>query len=233
MSGSPLDRSGAQRGFHCRVGAPCAIGVGRRVARFEMVGGMTGKRTALLIVTDTYLDGHFRALRAPRHDAAALAAVLGDPAIGGFTVETLVNRPADEVKRRVYRLFKDAAREDMVLCYVSGHGIKDDPGRLHLVTTDTEWDALAVTALGATQLREMIDASRARQTVLWLDCCYSGAFPSGRSPKSGDSVDVVDQLAAHSGRGRGGMAAPPPIPDAFGGGADRPPPRPPPPPAFP
>lgn len=65
---------------------------------------MAGRRTALLIVTDTYLDGHFRALRAPRHDAAALAAVLGNPAIGGFTVETLVNRPADEVKRRVYRL---------------------------------------------------------------------------------------------------------------------------------
>lgn len=63
---------------------------------------------ALLIVTDTYLDGRFRALRAPQHDATALAAVLGGPAIGGFTVETVINRTADEVKRRVYRLFKEA-----------------------------------------------------------------------------------------------------------------------------
>lgn len=117
-------------------------------------------------------------------------------------------------------MFNDATREDMVLCYVSGHGIKDDPGRLHLVTTDTEWDVLAVTALAATQLREMIDASRARQTVLWLDCCYSGAFPSGRSPKSGDRVDVVDQLADHSGRGCAVMTASTAIQYAFEGDAD-------------
>jgi WD40 repeat protein len=41
------------------------------------------------------------ALRAPQADAAALAAVLGDPEIGGFTVETLVNRPYHEVRRRL------------------------------------------------------------------------------------------------------------------------------------
>ncbi|QUQ71273.1 caspase, EACC1-associated type [Kutzneria sp. CA-103260] len=181
---------------------------------------MSGRRVALLIVTDTYLDVSFRALRAPQADGTALAEVLSDPQIGGFTVETLVNRPADEVKRRVHRLFREAGRDDTVLCYVSGHGIKDEPGRLHLATTDTERDAIAITALAATQLREMIDSSRARQTVLWLDCCYSGAFPAGRSAKSGDTVDVVDQLAAHSGRGCAVMTASTAIQYSFEGDAD-------------
>jgi hypothetical protein len=186
-----------------------------------MEGGMTGKRTALLIVTDTHADPSFRALRAPRADAAALAAVLRDPEIGGFTVETLVNLPHYEVRRRLSKLLRqDAARDDMVLCYVSGHGIKDESGHLHLVTTDTERDAIDVTALAATDLRRMVDLSPARRTVLWLDCCYSGAFPSGRSPKSGDRVDVIDQLTAHSGRGCAVMTASTAIQYAFEGDAD-------------
>jgi hypothetical protein len=134
------------------------------------------------------------ALRAPQADAAALAAVLGDPETGGFTVETLVNRPYHEVRRRLSKwLRQDAAREDTLLCYVSGHGIKDESGQLHLVTTDTERDAVDVTALAAADLRRMIDLSPARRTALWLDCCYSGAFPAGRTAKADDTVDVVAQ----------------------------------------
>jgi sugar lactone lactonase YvrE len=186
-----------------------------------MEGGMAGKRTALLIVTDTHADPSFRALRAPQADAEALAAVLSDPEIGGFTVETLVNRPSSEVRARLYRLLtKEAGRDDMVLCYVSGHGIKDAPGKLYLVTTDTERDSLPVSALAATDVRDFIDHSPARRTVLWLDCCYSGAFPAGRSAKSGDTVEVVEQLTADSGRGCSVMTASTAIQYSFEGNAD-------------
>ena len=181
---------------------------------------MTGRRTALLVVTDTHVDPTFGALRAPRTDADALAAVLRDPRIGGYAVETLVNRPADEVRRRLNRLFGEAEREDMVLCYVSGHGVKDEAGRLHLVTTDTEHQYLPTTAVGAGLLRELIDGSRARRTALWLDCCYSGAFPSGRVAKATGTVDVVAQLTAQSGRGCAVMTASTAIQYAFERGVD-------------
>ena len=131
---------------------------------------MPGRRIALLVVTDTHADPTFRALQAPQADADALAAVLRDPLIGGYEVETLVNRPADDVRRRLNRLFGEADRDDMILCYVSGHGVKDLSGQLHLVTTDTEHQLLPTTAVAASLLRERIDNSRARRAVLWLDC---------------------------------------------------------------
>ncbi|GAA3433228.1 caspase, EACC1-associated type [Kutzneria kofuensis] len=181
---------------------------------------MAGRRTALLIVTDTHADPTFRALRAPQADAQALADVLRNPEIGGFTVETLVNRSADEVRRRLNRLFNEAERDDMILCYVSGHGVKDVSGQLHLVTTDTEHQLLPTTAVAASLLRELIDNSQARRAALWLDCCYSGAFPSGRAPKAEGSVDVVAQLTADSGRGCAVMTASTAIQYAFERGPD-------------
>lgn len=181
---------------------------------------MPGRRIALLVVTDTHADPTFRALQAPQADADALAAVLRDPLIGGYEVETLVNRAADDVRRRLNRLFGEADRDDMILCYVSGHGVKDLSGQLHLVTTDTEHQLLPTTAVAASLLRELIDNSRARRAVLWLDCCYSGAFPAGRSPKAEGTVDVVAQLTAQSGRGCAVMTASTAIQYAFERGPD-------------
>ncbi|KAA2245912.1 caspase family protein, partial [Solihabitans fulvus] len=89
-------------------------------------------------VTDTYQDTTFSQLRAPHADAEALAAVLRDPEIGDYSVEVLTNTPAHEVKVRVNRLFSTAHRDDLILLYVSGHGVKDEAGRLYLVSTDTE-----------------------------------------------------------------------------------------------
>ncbi|MDT7801782.1 MAG: hypothetical protein QOI78_5215, partial [Actinomycetota bacterium] len=57
------------------------------------------------------------------------------------------------------------------------------------------------TGLPAEFVRDEVERSAARQVVLWLDCCFSGAFPAGHVPKSGGRFDVVDQLAAKPGRG--------------------------------
>ncbi|WP_246025166.1 caspase family protein [Saccharopolyspora antimicrobica] len=92
---------------------------------------MGEKRRALLIATDSYSDKTFHRLRTPRADADALAAVLIDPAIGGYEVETLHNPPAHEANLAIEDLFAAARMDDLVLLYVSGHGIKDDHGRLH------------------------------------------------------------------------------------------------------
>ncbi len=177
-------------------------------------------RSALLIATDTFADPTISRLRAPRQDATELAGLLGDPEVGGYQVEVLDNAPSDRVRRRIDDLFAEADRDDLVLLYFSGHGIKAESGQLHLATTDTERDRLASTAVDAQFVRDRIDHSSSRTVVLWLDCCYGGAFPAGAMPKAAGTVDVVDQLTDGSGRGCSVMTASTHIQYAFERGDD-------------
>ena len=68
---------------------------------------MSGTRRALIVANDTYDHAELRQLRAPAADAEALADVLGDPEIGGFTVAVVHNEPslrrADPDRGRVRR----------------------------------------------------------------------------------------------------------------------------------
>ena len=50
-----------------------------------------GPRSALVIATTSYQDPELRQLRAPARDADDLAAVLGDPDVGGFTVTRVID----------------------------------------------------------------------------------------------------------------------------------------------
>jgi WD40 repeat protein len=179
-----------------------------------------GERIAVLIVTDDYRDPVFARLRAPAHDAAALSAVLSDPRVGAYRVELLHNRPSDQVRLRLEQLFRDAGRDDLVLVYVSGHGAKDEAGDLHFVTADTVRGLYDSTAVASHFLRRRIDRSRCRRVLVWLDCCYSGAFPAGHLPKATAEVDVLDQLADPGGRGCVVMTASTHIQFAYESGAD-------------
>ena len=62
-------------------------------------------------------------LRAPAADAAALAAVLSDPEIGGFKVRTLMNEPAHVVKEAVEDFLSDRSPDDLLLLHFFCHGI--------------------------------------------------------------------------------------------------------------
>jgi hypothetical protein len=179
---------------------------------------MSGSRVALLVATDAYVDPKLIELGAPQHDATALASVLGDPEIGGFRVETLVNRPLQEIRVRANELFSEAGRDDLVLFYISGHGLKDEAGRLHFACTDTRLSLLASTALHSQWIKDLIDNSRAGQTVVWLDCCYGGAFPASMIFKAEETVDVVPQLTV-GGRGIAVMTASTGMQFAFEGGS--------------
>lgn len=96
---------------------------------------MAGKSRALVIATDT-VDTTFRQLWAPRADVDALAAVLADPAIGGYKIDSLHNPATHETNSAIEDLFATARQDNLVLLYLSGHGVKDDHGQLHLVMTN-------------------------------------------------------------------------------------------------
>jgi formylglycine-generating enzyme required for sulfatase activity len=158
-----------------------------------------GQRLALVVASSHFTDKTLQRLVAPGQDAADLARVLEDPVIGGFEVKSLINRPSHEVRREIEAFFANRKRDDLLLLYFSGHGVKDDDGRLYLATTDTQRGLFRSTAVPAAFVNETMTASRSRRQVLILDCCHSGAFARGMVAKGGESVDIRDRF---EGQGR-------------------------------
>jgi uncharacterized caspase-like protein len=158
-----------------------------------------GRRLALLIATATYGDPGLAALRAPTGDVAALAGVLGDGAIGGFDVRELIDRPTEELRGEIEEFFGDGRPQDLLLLYVSGHGVLSQSRRFYFATASTKLRLLRSTAIEDGFVNDVMQASRARSIVLVLDCCHSGAFGKGLVPKSATTVDVEHRF---EGQGR-------------------------------
>ncbi|MET9735934.1 caspase family protein [Streptomyces sp. NPDC006458] len=166
---------------------------------------MTDTRHALIIANDRYSDQGLKKLRAPAEDAVALERVLHDPQIGDFQVEVVHNASADHMRRRIQGFFNDRGRADTLLLHFSCHGLKSESGELYFAASDTEPPLLAATAVASQFVRSCMSGTRAGRTVLFLDCCYGGAFSRGSSSvrASGD-VNVLESFAKDepaSGRG--------------------------------
>jgi hypothetical protein len=159
----------------------------------------TGRKLALLIGNSEYDDAKFPALAAPIKDVQSLAEILGDVAIGGFEVTTLINESASVVQEAIYRLLKDKHPDDTLLLYFSGHGIRDARGRLFLGVKTTHTDLLSVTAIPSSFIKEEMDGSDSRRQILILDCCHSGAF-AGAKGMLGASVGTVGLFEEGYGR---------------------------------
>lgn len=157
------------------------------------------RRLALLVATYDYEDTGLRRLTAPAHDTEAFAAVLQDPDIAGFEVTTMINEPHYRVGAAIADLYRDRRRDDLTLLYFTGHGLKDDDGRLYLATANTRRSSLLFTSLPAEQIDQAMSGSMSRRNVLILDCCYSGAFPAGRVTKGDTDVHTLERF---QGRGR-------------------------------
>lgn len=111
---------------------------------------MAGSKAALLVATAAYGDQAFRQLRAPGHDVEALRRVLADPAIGGFDVRALVNQPGQLVEEEIEGFFADRKPDDLLVLYLSCHGVKDQDGRLYFAATDTKLQRLAASGISST-----------------------------------------------------------------------------------
>ncbi|MGZ4665423.1 MAG: caspase family protein [Frankiaceae bacterium] len=165
---------------------------------------MAGRRFALLIATYNYQDVGLRQLVSPAHDAEALAEVLRHPDIAGFDVTVLINEPLHVVGEAIDALYRERRRDDLPLLYFTGHGVKDDHGRLYLAMTNTRRDSLLFTGLRADHINEAMEGCRSRQKVLVLDCCYGGAFPNTGLTKGDQAVHTLENFG---GRGRAVLTA--------------------------
>jgi hypothetical protein len=156
------------------------------------MSAVPSERRALVIAIGGYEDPKLQRLRAPTADAEGLAAVLGDPEIGNFQVEVVLDQDERELRRRIFEFFDKCRRNDVLLMHLSCHGIKDDHGNLFLAGSDTKIDALGATAIDTTWLNEQMYRSPSRRKLLLLDCCFSGRFPFGARARGRGSVDVQD-----------------------------------------
>lgn len=111
-------------------------------------------------------------------DGLLLWRSLTDPQHGRFSpsnTRVLYERTSHEILAEVENFFASASPDDTLLLYFSGHGIRWG-GTLYLASRNSIFSKPSSTAVSATELRQMIDHSLARATVVILDCCHSGAF---------------------------------------------------------
>jgi outer membrane protein assembly factor BamB len=156
-------------------------------------------RRALIIASDNFQDAGLRQLRSPAIDAEALGAVLGDPAIGDFEVQTLINQRAQVINEAVEEFFADREPDDLLLVHFSTHGVKDEEGELYFAAPDTKLGRLATTAVPAEFVCARMNRGRSRRVVLLLDCCFAGAFERGLMVRAGNDIEIKERF---DGRGR-------------------------------
>lgn len=96
-------------------------------------------KIALLIGVSEYEPG-LNPLPGTLLDVDALQRALVHPNMGGFAPEdvTVLKNPSRQaMEDAIYRLFSDRQRDDLLLLYFSGHGIKAEDTNLYLGTVAT------------------------------------------------------------------------------------------------
>jgi len=151
---------------------------------------LRGRRRALLIANGRYQDPQLRRLRSPTGDVEALRDVLADPRIGDFEVSSVVDRETQEIRQAIEGFFASGTLRDLLLLYISGHGLLASDGGLYFATPSTTLDLLLSTAIDSSFVARTMHDCRARSIVLILDCCHSGAFGQGYEPKGPRSVGI-------------------------------------------
>jgi len=159
------------------------------------------KKLALLIGNDTYDDPALSALNAPLSDVEDLKTVLLNPDICQFDdVTVLVNPSLGKALRQINLLFSKSSKDDLLLLYFTGHGVKDRSGELYFAIKETENDLFGGTAIPASSIKEMMSKSYSRRKVLILDCCHSGAFAKGF--KGGEAPAITEDTFDVKGYGQ-------------------------------
>jgi uncharacterized caspase-like protein len=157
-------------------------------------------KIALLIGVSEYQPG-FTPLPAAKKDVEAMQRVLQNPELGGFDeVKQLINPETQPMREAIETLFNGRQKDDLLLLFFSGHGVKDDKGKLYLATNTTyknpQGALVKSSAVAASHVHEFMSMSncRSKRQVLILDCCFSGAFADGLSAKDDGFIDIKNQL---------------------------------------
>jgi uncharacterized caspase-like protein len=140
-------------------------------------------KVALLIGVAKYENTGLHPLPSAIKDVESMQRVLENPELGNFNlVTTLLNPQRQEMEDAIYELFANRQKEDLLLFYFSGHGLKDEAGKFYMSTSITRKNngrLVKHTAIAASFLQENIYESRSRRIVVILDSSFSGAIAQG------------------------------------------------------
>ncbi|MEV0567491.1 caspase family protein [Dactylosporangium sp. NPDC050588] len=147
----------------------------------------------MLIGAAQYLDPDLPPIPSVVNNIDDLAAVLGDPLRGGFDPARIhrILDPALDVAAQVHELIEPV--QDTVLVYFAGHGLIGSDAQLYLGLAATRSSRVPYTALQYDKLRQALLDSSAVNTVLVLDCCFSGMALRHMGGRPGDvAAGMVD-----------------------------------------
>ncbi|MBE9070116.1 EAL domain-containing protein [Leptolyngbya cf. ectocarpi LEGE 11479] len=157
-------------------------------------------KLALLIGVSEYQEG-LSTLPAAAQDIRAVEKVLNNSEMGGFDhIKVCHNPDLQEMQLEIETLFIGRQKDDLVLLYFSGHGIKDENNNLYFATRNTcknqSGELRRATAVPARFVHDIMNDSRAKRQAIILDCCFSGAFDPSLKAKDDGSFNLKKQLGA-------------------------------------
>lgn len=165
------------------------------------------RKLALLIGSRTFEDPGLARLSAPWDDVEALGNVLRDT--GGFEVDKQADLGLEDIQAAIQQHFQSATKDDTVLLYYTGHGLRDTNGHdLYLALRRTKLAFIRGTSLKSAFIRDEMDFSASQRQILIFDCCHSGAFMGDAvTPKHGAQTLSESDVLNPGGTGRYVLAA--------------------------
>ncbi|MEM6839981.1 MAG: DEAD/DEAH box helicase [Cyanobacteria bacterium P01_C01_bin.120] len=159
---------------------------------------------AVFIGVNKHSDPRVNELSAATKDATALWALFKD-SVQGMSDKRLLDDEATAtgVRQALDESLGDAGEDDTVIVFFAGHGTP----RHQLVPYDVDRDQIDQTTIDMQELADLLKNTRARASVVILDCCFSGGAPA----RVLEGVPVSRSAASHikdlGGAGRVVLAA--------------------------
>lgn len=174
-------RERKRRGAWCALALVLAIGTacGRARAQGADAGEQLriGEKHAVVIGIGRYQESELN-LGAAAADAHAMASLLGSPELtGGYKVRLLADEKATRVSiaRALSDMKATCGPNDTAVFFYSGHAFRDRSGTPYLFPHDGQRAVLEDTGYSLSRVFAIMREMTARQKILILDCCHSGA----------------------------------------------------------
>ncbi|MFZ5830937.1 MAG: caspase family protein [Planctomycetota bacterium] len=168
--------------IHLLAGCAAMLSVGRDAATAAAPDARGSRPWAVLIGVEGYTNAP--PLSHTNNDVHQLAETLCER--GGFgraqVLEMIDAAPEEQLRptrenivARIAEWLKKPESGDSVLLYFSGHGLRDEQGKLYLAPLDCNPSDLASTGIAVEWLRDQLASCRGDFKLLVLDSCHAGS----------------------------------------------------------
>jgi len=102
-------------------------------------------------------------------------AFANNPAFGKINIKQVINSQAS--KENILKeaaLFSGAKEDDVVMLYISSHGLLDEKLDYFIATNDVDFNAPSARGLPYQELEAIMDKSPSRNRLVLIDACHSG-----------------------------------------------------------